>query len=365
MPDTLSVAHSLTALPADTTTVVGDTVRPVGATLTAVRQSVEADTALAQEPSITANESIGIERDSFAVSVNTSLGNEYGVPRVSDSAYSPEETGHEASSIAIDSVKDSVYSLYDQPTFLPEDRAYETLQGCNHHGVEGELLPYNVSSDNVVTALLLLSMLITTVCLSHSRRFIARQTKSFFYTPHGQTSTVTETCKEIVAQLLLVVQTCLTLSIVVFIFIEASEQDSNILPSPYRLIWIFFGGFIVYYVLKALLYVTVNGTLFEKKENEAFMKALLFISGIEGVALMPAILLQLYFEVTVENTVVFALIVVVLGKLLTLYRTFSLFFKRRGGVLQVILYFCALEMSPPLFFWGVMAMVVDRVRIGV
>ena len=365
MPDTLSVAHSVTTLPADTTTVVGDTVKPVGDTLTAVRQSVEADTALPQVPSVSANESIGIVRDSFPVTVNTSLGNEYAVPTVCDSAYSREEMAHVAPSIAIDSVKDSVYSLYDQPTFLPEDTAYVTSQGGNHHGVEGRLLPYNVSSDNVVTALLLLCMLITTVCLSHSRRFIARQTKSFFYTPHGQTSTVTETGNEIAAQLFLAVQTCLMLSILVFIFIQPSVQGTLILPSLYTLIWIFFGGFIVYYVFKTLLYVIVNATFFEKKKNVLFMKAYLFISAIEGVALFPAILLQLYFDVTVGKTVVFTLIVIVLAKLLTLYRSFSLFFKRPGGVLQIILYFCALELTPPLFLWGIMAMVVDSLRIAV
>lgn len=365
MPDTLSVAHSLTALPADTTTVVGDTVKPVGDTLTAVRQSVEADTALLQVPSVTANESIGIVRDSFPVTVNTSLGNVYAVPTVSDSAYSPEEMAHVAPSIAIDSVKDSVYSLYDQPTFLHIDTAFVTSQGGSQRGVEGRLLPYNVSSDNVVTALLLLCMLITIVCLSHSRRFIARQTKSFFYTPHGQTSTVTETGNEIGAQIFLGVQTCLLLSILGFIFIQHNINATFVFSSLYTLLWILFGGFVIYYGCKTLLYVIVNNTFFEKKNNEQFMKAFLFISAIEGVALFPAILLQLYFDVTVENTVVFTLFVIILAKLLTLYRSFSLFFKRPGGLVQIILYFCALELTPPLFLWGILAMVVGSLRIAV
>ena len=36
------------------------------------------------------------------------------------------------------------------------------------------------------------------------------------------------------------------------------------------------------------------------------------------------------------------------------YKSYSIFFKRMGASLQIILYFCALELMPLMVLWGVL-----------
>ena len=342
--DTLSVEMSTSALESDTTSVAMPALR---------YDTVQLDT-------------------TSAVS-DTTNARWHDKPSISSTAYPLEEDTVDVSSETLYIAKpiddtqmgDTVFSLFNPQSFLKKDTIQLTGTVIVRRGVEGKLLPYNVSSDNVVTSLLIICLLITIICLSHSRRFIARQAKSFVYTPHGLTSTITETGNEIAAQLFLALQTCLLLSIVGFIYIQHNVHATFVLPSLYTLIWILFAAFIAYYIVKTLLYQMVNAVFFEKKKKEQFIKAFLFITAIEGVVLFPVILLQVYFDVTIEKTVIATLSVILIAKLLTLYRSFSLFFKRPGGWLQIILYFCALEITPPLFLWGIMAMVIGSLRIDV
>ncbi len=41
-------------------------------------------------------------------------------------------------------------------------------------------------------------------------------------------------------------------------------------------------------------------------------------------------------------------------KMLAFYKSYSIFFKRMGASLQIILYFCALELMPLMVLWGVL-----------
>lgn len=86
------------------------------------------------------------------------------------------------------------------------------------------------------------------------------------------------------------------------------------------------------------------------------MKAFLFLSSIEGIALYPAVLLLAYFNLSINATVIYAIIIVIIAKLLAFYKTYIIFFKRSGAILQSFLYFCALELMPLGTLWGVLAM---------
>ena len=74
-------------------------------------------------------------------------------------------------------------------------------------------------------------------------------------------------------------------------------------------------------------------------------------SSFEGVLLFPLVLLQIYFSLSLQAAFVYALIVVLFVKMLTLYKSYTIFFKRIAVSLQIILYFCALEMIPMMWLW--------------
>ena len=60
----------------------------------------------------------------------------------------------------------------------------------------------------------------------------------------------------------------------------------------------------------------------------------------------PAVLLLVYFDLPLDVVLYYFIFVVVLGKILAFYKSYVIFFRQKGGFLQIILYFCALEIVP-------------------
>ena len=55
--------------------------------------------------------------------------------------------------------------------------------------------------------------------------------------------------------------------------------------------------------------------------------------------------------------------VLIFIKILTIYKTYVIFFNQKALYLQIILYFCALEMVPLLSLWGGLAVIVNHLRV--
>jgi hypothetical protein len=65
-----------------------------------------------------------------------------------------------------------------------------------------------------------------------------------------------------------------------------------------------------------------------------------------------------------ESAVIYIAIVVILFKLLAFYKTYIIFFHRNGVSLQIILYFCALEIMPLFALWGVLVVTDSYLKIN-
>ena len=66
----------------------------------------------------------------------------------------------------------------------------------------------------------------------------------------------------------------------------------------------------------------------------------------EGVLLSPFVLLHVFGSLSLQITLIGVASVVILAKILTFYKCYLIFFQRFGAILQIFLYFCALEMIP-------------------
>lgn len=256
-------------------------------------------------------------------------------------------------------------SMFLGADLLGNDSMYSTTISGKQHGEAGEPLQYNVGGDNVITALLIATILLTLLSLSRSRRLIVRQTKNFFRIQHGDTTVVPETGNEIAAQLFLALQTCLLLSVLAFLYITQFIAEVVLFDSPYTLLWILIACFVAYYVVKTILYTLVDCTFFDMRSNERWLSAYLYILAVQGLIMLPIVLLQVYFDLAIETVLIYTLSVAVLAKILSFYKCYTIFFKRSGGLLQLILYFCALEMTPVLLLWGIMVTTVDYFKINI
>jgi len=91
---------------------------------------------------------------------------------------------------------------------------------------------------------------------------------------------------------------------------------------------------------------------------------MLFLTSAEGIALFPIVMLRAYFDLSMQNVVIYFIIVLLIVKILTFYRAFVIFFRRNVVSLQIILYFCALEMVPLLALWGTLVFTANNLKIN-
>ncbi|MGN1375658.1 MAG: DUF4271 domain-containing protein [Prevotella sp.] len=257
----------------------------------------------------------------------------------------------------------SFHQYYRESFFSGKDMMHPEISG-GRYGVPGDPIPYTIRGDNTVTSVLLGCFILALIAFSKSRQFIFRQVRNFFYEPKNQTTNESETTQEYRFQFFLIMQTCLLLAVVAFLYVQERVADTFILSSQYQLIAIFFGVFVSYYVLKVLLYGCVNIIFFNRADNIRWLRHLFFIMSSEGMLLFPLVMLQSYFDLSLQKALLYLIIVVILVKTMLLYKSFVIFFKQSSHFLQIVLYFCTLEIIPLFSLWGILVMIVDYLKIN-
>lgn len=230
-------------------------------------------------------------------------------------------------------------------------------------GLLGEDVPYSVSSDNTVTALLIGCFLLGMLALSVSRQFMVRQIHNFFYVPRS-VADMTETDYEINVQTFLVLQTALTIGILYYILSRFALGNDYSQMSQLKVIGIFSLILVGYFAVKKLTYHIVGWTFFSTKNNDQWSKAWLFLTAAEGVLLYPILLVQIYFGLPLQIAWIWAALIIILVKLLSLYKCYAIFFKHGGGIVQNILYFCALELMPLLALVGILQITGNYLKVN-
>ena len=230
-------------------------------------------------------------------------------------------------------------------------------------GVAGDPVPYSIAGDNIITMLLLACFMLGTLAFTKSKDFMLRQARHFFRQSHGRPAAVSETGGELRFQLFLVLQSCLLIGLIYFFHVERHVASTFIIDQ-YQVIGVFSLLVMGYFAFKALAYHLSGWVFFPQPVRSVWMKSYLFILALEGMALFPIVMLQAYFNADVATTLVCAAAVVALFKVLTFYKTYVIFFKNRGGIVQNFLYFCTLELIPMAGLWGLLTMDYNYLKVN-
>ena len=71
-----------------------------------------------------------------------------------------------------------------------------------------------------------------------------------------------------------------------------------------------------------------------------------------------------FFDISAISVVYYTIFVLVLVKILTFYRCSIIFFRQNVLYLQIILYFCTLEIVPLIALWGGLSVIVNALKIN-
>ena len=253
---------------------------------------------------------------------------------------------------------------YYKESFFAGDSLFHPERSAGRYGVAGETVPYTVRGDSAMSLILLLGFITMVISASGSRSFIMKQVKSIFYVPKNLSSAFSETSSEMRFQLFMVLLTSLLYSIVFLYYCTRYVSDTLIIDSHYQLTAIFLGMTLAYFIAKAIIYITVNWTFFGLKKSLQWTKVTFFLTTTEGMLLFPVVLLLSFFNLNVKSALICVLIILILVKSLTFFKSYLIFFHRKSVFMQNILYFCALEIVPLAAFWGFVDMMSNYLKIN-
>lgn len=215
----------------------------------------------------------------------------------------------------------------------------------------GELMPYQFRGDATVTLPLMLCVVLCSYIVSRDSRYIAGRFKEFFSEKKRGSMFNDGVPIDIKHVLLLLLQTCLMFSFCSYYAVFGSETLSRPGFPHVAALAVFMAAVIVFVILKLLAYMVVNMIFFEREAASIWIRSYLMILLLEGVMLLPVVLLVVFFNISTFLAVCLSLIVVVLAKFSLLYKCVYNFFDSLYGIVHLILYFCALEILPGLMLW--------------
>lgn len=226
-----------------------------------------------------------------------------------------------------------------------------TTTSLQQEGVMPIARPYLLRSDGVVACFVFLCFIVLSYVLSRAKNYLLQAAHSFFVlkTRAGLFDTVT--ASDARYRFALLFQTCVLLGFCTYDYLSGHNSLLFILYPHVGLLGLLIGGFVLFFLVKCLLFQLVNRVFFDKVRSKVWMDSFFNVLVGIGFLLSPIILLIVYFDLSGDNAIYSSLFVVLISKIFLFYKCKTTFFNKIHRYLHLILYFCALEIVPDLLFW--------------
>lgn len=219
--------------------------------------------------------------------------------------------------------------------------------------IAGESQPYLLRTDDGVAGALLLLFISCLMIAVYAKRYLGNTIKHFFEKKRHNTIFEDSDDAQMRGRSLLVLQAAVALGILLFNHFHADTLSS--LERIPTLILLGANIAICYILLlgKIFIYNSVNRTLFSPEQRRSWHEGYVLILMCAGLLLMPVAILSLYSQIDVNTQLRFVILIGIFCEILLFYKTFRTFFNNGLGYLHLILYFCALEITPYLILWSI------------
>ncbi len=220
------------------------------------------------------------------------------------------------------------------------------------HGYSADPVPYQLWRDNWVSGTLLLSFILLVLIINRARHQFILQARNFMYTP---LNAETSFAKDITFESRTVVFMTILLSILGGFLAYAFAQYTLDLflsqISPYLLLFLYMGCFLLYFLVKRVAYSFIDWIFFQKMQQRLWADACSFVLSVECLCVFPTVLVLVYFDMSVRQILLTLCAILVFSKTLLAYKCYSIFFRKFYCVLHFFVYLCALEIVPLIALW--------------
>ena len=218
-------------------------------------------------------------------------------------------------------------------------------------GFEGMPLPYSPRTDDVVALILLTCFFLSSFALARSKKFLSQQAKDFVLHRERTSIFAVSTAADVRYLLLLVLQTCILSGICIFNYFNDVQPALMEEVSPRLLLGVYILACLLYLLFKWMLYSFLGWVFFDKNRTSLWLESYSTLIYYLGFTLFPFALFIVYFDLSLQLTIIIGLILAFFTKILMLYKWLKLFCNNLHGGFLLILYFCALEIMPCLMLY--------------
>ena len=217
---------------------------------------------------------------------------------------------------------------------------------------QGIPLPYLPGRDDTIALLLLCCFLLSSYMLSRNRKFLLQLGKDFIM--HRERSSIFAISSGTDTRFLLtlILQTCVLAGIYLFICFSDLYPEIVRTTPPSFFLFSYIAGCILYFFLKWSVYSMLGWIFFDKGTVDFWMTSYSTLLYYMGFGLFLSILMAIYLNFSLQNCVIIGLSLLGLVKILMLYKWIKLFCHNLFGSFLLILYFCALEISPCIMLYS-------------
>lgn len=218
-------------------------------------------------------------------------------------------------------------------------------------GAEGIPIPYSPRMDDCITVVLLCCFFLSSYVLSRSRKFLLQLVKDFLLHRERTSIFATSTATDMRYLLLLILQTCVLAGVCFFNYFNDKQPVLVQHIPPVALLGIYVGICLLFLFLKWLIYSFLGWIFFDESTTSLWIESYSTLLYYLGFALFPFVLFIVYFDLSLQFTVIIGLFLLFLTGILIFYKWLKLFCNNLYGSLLLILYFCALEIIPCLLLY--------------
>ncbi len=197
----------------------------------------------------------------------------------------------------------------------------------------------------IITIFMMMFGVIATV-IGRNKAGISHRLKAFFSNKRTYMDDSTEARYNETANTLLFT----IISIVSLSFIATAEVPES-QQTWYATLAMASGGLTAFFLLKSLVYYTVNSVFFSTERNRKWMSAYHLMTSLSALLLYPISLLAVFAKVEQEIIIYSLLFTLILYEILLFYKLFANFKTKKYGFVLVFLYFCSVELIPIMSLW--------------
>ena len=226
-------------------------------------------------------------------------------------------------------------------------------------------LPYRLWRDNWITGTVLLCFFVMAFIIHLNGKQLLTRSRSFFFgSQHQNEPRAIRTSLEEQSTIIMTFMLCLIGGLGFFEYTQNHLELFLGRLSPYILLGSYIGCWMVYFILKNLLYTFIDWIFFDKDSHLLWMDTYSFLLIVESILMYGIIVIGVYFGLMPKNIFYAALSVIIAIKSLLLYKAHQIFFPEIHGSLHLFVYFCTLELVPLLAIARILMWITDLLIVN-